>query len=287
MKKIMFLIVLLLFAGCVQQEAEQGVEQEEMETTVMAEELTIKTDKVEYVQADTISITVMNGLDREVHFASCDYLVLEKEVWNKWGPSSEKRCGKNRISHSLAPGESKEFSLETRWSANNYLDSGTYRERFSLYFGCSDSEVSSCESNSTYYSNEFELEKRKLPELEDVLNISVETDREEYRFEETVKVHVSVGSERNIGMATLDVEGIRHGCDRIDSSQRVKIPAGESSFDYEYLIPAADDNLSIDIGLYGINADLIYDGEFEGIVYDGEVVASAMKRIEITEGADS
>jgi len=287
MKKIIFLVVLLLSAGCVQQEAEQGVEQEEMETTVVAEELTIKTDSSEYVQADTISITVKNNLDREVHFAYCDYLILEKEVWNKWELPSEKRCRKNRITHSLTPGESKEFSLETRRSANNYLDQGTYRERFDLYFGCHDSEVSNCESNGTYYSNEFEVKRRKLPELEDMLNISVETDKEEYKFEETIKVLVRIGSQRDIGTATLDVEGIRFNCDRIDSSEEVRIPAGKSSFEYEYLIPAADDNLSIDAGLYGINADILYDGEFEGIVYDEEVVASAMKRIEITEGADS
>lgn len=282
MKRVMFLILVVMATGCVQ----EGEVQEETPVP-QSGELTIDTDRSEYVQADTIGITVMNGLDREVHFAYCEYMVLEREVWNKWGSASERKCRKNRITHSLAPGESKEFSLETRRSANNYLDQGTYRERFDLYFGCPDSEVSSCESNSTYYSNEFELEKRKLPELEDVLNISVETDREEYRFEETVKVIVRVGSERDIGMATLDIEGIRFGCDRIDSSQLVRISTGGNSFEHEYLIPAADDNLSIDIGLYGINADLIYDGEFEGIVYDGEVVASAMKRIEITEGADS
>jgi len=286
MKKLMFLILVVMAAGCVQQEAEQGVEETSIPQVGVPQtgELTIKTDKVEYVQAETISITVMNGLDREVHFASCDYLVLEKEVWNKWGPSSEKRCRKNRITHSLAPGESKEFTLETRRSANNYLDPGTYRERFDLYFGCPDSEVSSCESNGTYYSNEFELKRKKLPELEDMLNISVETDKREYKFEETVKVLVRVGSERDIGTAMLDIEGIRHGCDRIDSSLLVKIPAGESSFEHEYLIPAADDNLSIDLGLYGINADILYSGEFNGIIYDDEVVAGAMKRIEIIEG---
>ncbi len=284
MKGIMFLVVLLLFAGCVHQEAEQGLKQEGTETTVpQAGELTIKTDKEEYVQAETITITVKNGLDRDAHFASCDYLVLEKEVWNKWGPSSEKRCKKNKITHSLAPGESKEFSLETRRSANNYLDPGTYRERFDLYFGCPDSEVSGCERNETYYSNEFELERRRLPELEDTLNISVETEKEEYKLEETVKVLVRVGSERDIGMATLKVEGIRSGCDRIDNSQRVKIPAGESSFDYEYMIPALEDNLTIDAGLYGINAKLLYSGEFDGIIYDNEVVAGAMKRVEIIE----
>ena len=278
MKRVMFLILVVMATGCVQ----EGEVQEETPVP-QSGELTIDTDRSEYVQADTIGITVMNGLDREVHFAYCEYMVLEREVWNKWGSASERKCRKNRITHSLAPGESKEFSLETRRSANNYLDQGTYRERFDLYFGCPDSEVSNCERNDTYYSNEFELKMRKLPELEDMLNVSVETDREEYRFEETVKVLVRVGSQRNIGMATLDVEGIRHGCDRIDISQGVKILAGENSFEYEYEIPSADDNLSIDLGLYGINADILYSGEFEGIIYDDEVVAGAMKRIEIIE----
>jgi len=280
MKKIIFLVVLLLSAGCVQQGGEETI-------VPPARELTIKTDRQEYVQADVIKITLENNLDEEVHFAYCDYLILEKEVWNKWERSSKKKCRKNKITHSLAPGESKEFSLETRRSANNYLDQGKYRERFDLYFGCPDSEVSNCERNETYYSNEFELKRRKLPELEDLLNISVETNREEYKFEETIKVLVRIGSQRNIGMATLDVEGIRFNCDRIDSSEEVRIPAGKSSFEYEYLIPAADDNLSIDAGLYRINADILYDGEFEGISYDDEVVVSAMKRVEITEGADS
>jgi len=279
-KKTILLILLILCAGCIQQETEP----ERTETTVFREgELTIKTNKAEYVQGDQIIIILENNLKEEVYFASCEYLVLEREVWNRW-ETAKKKCTRNMIAHSLPPGESKEFQLESRNSAKNYLDHGRYRERFDIYFGCSDSDVSKCGSSKTYYSNEFRVERRKLPELEDILNLSLETDKRKYEFDETVRILIRVDSQKDIGDARLKLRGIRSSCYRIQSEKNVRIPAGQNSFDYEYRIPAADSNLTIDPGVYGINADLYYDGDFEGIRYDNEIVASARERIEVVEG---
>jgi len=275
------LVLLVLSAGCVQQGTEQGG----AETTVFRQgELTVKTDKAEYVQGEQIMIILANDLDREVYFASCEYLILEKYAWTKWESALEKRCKRNIIAHSLSPRESKEFLLETRRSAKNYLDHGRYRERFEIYSGCKDSDVSNCESSRTYYSNEFKVERRKLPELEDILNLSLETDKKRYGFGETVEIHVRIASPKDIGDARLKLRGIRSGCYRIQSEERVRIQAGMNSFSYEYHIPAADSNMTIDLGIYGINADLYYDGEFEGIRYENEAVASAREKIEVGEG---
>ncbi|VVB85146.1 Thiol:disulfide interchange protein DsbD [uncultured archaeon] len=91
--------------------------------------------------------------------------------------------------------------------------------------------------------------------------LSISTDRDVYRSNETLKAHVDFNSP-NSGRGQVQVSGIRNAFNRalINETKDINIEKGYNGFDFEFTTPSCEECSALSPGVYAINATVNTDG---------------------------
>ena len=119
-----------------------------------AKVVAVTTDKREYKQGETMQITVMNKLNKDVCFQTCLPYYFEKQnEKGGWEDYNLKKCLAKFVDECIHQNETKIFEQE--------IDSGTHlginRITIPTHLNCENKELKSCEEHKTIYSNTFKI----------------------------------------------------------------------------------------------------------------------------------
>jgi len=136
-----------------------------------AMEVSVSTDKPEYLPGEKIKIAIKNDSDRNVCLESCNTYLLEKKNGG-WKALPGKQC----FANFCTPFSGTEaFEVETVWDFGKYrLESGLYRVSVPVYINCASRDFSSCAGQKTFYSGELRIKEEDCGQLEARINATVE-----------------------------------------------------------------------------------------------------------------
>jgi cytochrome c biogenesis protein CcdA len=91
--------------------------------------------------------------------------------------------------------------------------------------------------------------------------LSISTNKDVYRSNETLKVHINVNSTIE-GKATLTVAGIKNsfGREMVNETRDILIKRGDEGFDYVFITPSCEECTAVSPGMHYINASLTIGG---------------------------